>query len=405
MDVKVYNKRGKLNYREAKIVKDIQAALNKKYANNPEVLRNFNPANNIEELKKLQIEYCITDVDYEEVANTDGGNDTEEQHKKFRDSMKDTVEPSTEKAANSVANDNLNDGSDFIDPFNDASPIVRDYVLDNNLQQNPDNNNNNSGSSNFDNEPTTFKDAFTMPDANTPSGDSGGNNGGNNNGGGNKQQKQEPLNPQYNTQSSGRKKRTNKKFAKYIVEAVCMLAERGFIWYTTNEISEQKVVEYELSGEMDLSLLLTMPNGQEGTVKEWFRSQCFQSEQLAKFDKEEKDDLADILAEVLDKKGISPSEEQEALIIALSMFGKKFLIAWDMKKGISNVLTQLRDMQKGQPPIQRQYEEKGYDEPEQPEQPQQTEEAQIIQEDPFKNTIVEDIEGNFAGMTDLQITE
>jgi hypothetical protein len=156
---------------------------------------------------------------------------------------------------------------------------------------------------------------------------------------------------------------------------------------------------------MDLTLLLTMPNGQEGSVKEWFRTQCFQSEQLAKFDKEEKDDLADILAEVLDKKGISPTEEQEALIIALSMFGKKFLIAWDMKKGISNVLTQLRDMQNGQPPIQRQYEEKGYDEPETV-QNQQEEEAQIVPEtDPFKNTIVEDIEGNFAGMTDLQITE
>jgi hypothetical protein len=403
MDIKVYNKRGRLDYREAKIVKDIQAALNKKYANNPEVLKKFIPANNIEELKKLQIEYCITDVDYEEIKTTDGENSTEEQHKKFRDSMKETVEPTTEQATDKVANDNLGGDTDFIDPFNDASPIVRDYVLDNNLQQNPDNdNNNNNNSSSFDSEPTTFKDAFTMPDDKISSGD-GNNGGGNSNN--NKQQKQEPLNPQYNTQSSGRKKRTNKKFAKYIVEAVCMLAERGFIWYTTNEITDQKIAEYELTGEMDLTLLLTMPNGQEGTVKEWFRTQCFQSEQLAKFDKEEKDDLADILAEVLDKKGISPSEEQEALIIALSMFGKKFLIAWDMKKGISNVLTQLKDMQKGQPPIQRQYEERGYDEPEQPQQTQQEEEAQIISEDPFKNTIVEDIEGNFAGMTDLQIIE
>jgi hypothetical protein len=402
MDIKIYNKRGRLDYREAKIVKDIQAALNKKYANNPEVLKKFIPANNIEELKKLQLEYCITDVDYEEVKISN--EDTEDEHKKFKDGMKETVEPTEEKSSNAVANDNLGGDSDFIDPFNDASPIVRDYVLDNNLQQNPNNDNNNDNSnSNFDSEPTTFKDAFTMPDDKTPSGD--GNNGGNNSNNNNKQQKQEPLNPQYNTQSSGRKKRTNKKFAKYIVEAVCMLAERGFVWYTTNEITEQKVAEYELTGEMDLTLLLTMPNGQEGTVKEWFRTQCFQSEQLAKFDKEEKDDLADILAEVLDKKGISPSEEQEALIIALSMFGKKFLIAYDMKKGISNVLTQLKDMQKGQPPIQRQYEEKGYDEPEQPQQNQQEEEAQIIAEDPFKNTIVEDIEGNFAGMTDLQIIE
>jgi hypothetical protein len=243
-----------------------------------------------------------------------------------------------------------------------------------------------------------------MPDANTPNGDSGSNSTSNNNSG-NKQQKQEPLNPQYNTQSSGRKKRTNKKFAKYIVEAVCMLAERGFVWYTTNEITEQKVAEYELTGEMDLTLLLTMPNGQEGTVKEWFRTQCFKSEELAKFDKEEKDDLADILAEVLDKKGISPSEEQEALIIALSMFGKKFLIAYDMKKGVSSVLGQLRDMQKGQPPIQKYYEERGYDEStNEVKQNQQEEEAQIIEEDPFKNTIVEDIEGTFSGMTDLTTT-
>ena len=401
MSIKIYNKRGRLDYREQKIVKDIQAALEKKYANNPEVLKNFSPANNIEELKKLQIEYCITDVDYEEVKPSG----TEEEHKKFKDGMKETVEPTAEKVSDSVANDNLGGDTDFIDPFNDASPIVRDYVLDNNLQQNPNNDNNDNNSSNFDSEPTTFKDAFTMPDSNTPSSD--GNNGGNNNNS-NNNKKQEPLNPSYNSQSTGRKKRTNKKFAKYIVEAVCMLAERGFVWWTTNEITEQKVAEYELTGEMDLTLLLTMPNGQEGTVKEWFRNQCIQSEQLAKFEKEEKEDLADILAEVLDKKGISPSEEQEALIIAVSMFGKKLLIGYDMKKGISNVLGQLRDMQKGQPPIQRQYEERGYDEPEQAEQPQQTqqeEEAQIIQEDPFKNTIVEDIEGNFAGMTDLQITE
>tara|TARA_R110000868_G_scaffold181220_9_gene422102 strand:- start:444 stop:1616 length:1173 start_codon:yes stop_codon:yes gene_type:complete len=390
MSVKVYNKRGKLNYREAKIVKDIQAALEKKYANNPEALKNFMPANNLEELKKLQIEYSITDVDYEEIPT----NDIEENHKKFRDSMKETIEPKVEN--NEIASDNLDDNG-FIDPFNDAAPIVRDYVLENNLQQKNDDN----SSSSFDSEPTTFKDAFAMPDDNTPNSSNGG--GGNNNN--TKQTKQEPLNPSYNSQSSGRKKRTNKKFAKYIVEAVCMLAERGFIWWTTNEITEQKVVEYELSGEMDLSLLLTMPNGQEGTVKEWFRMQCLQAEQLAKFDKEEKEDLAEILAEVLDKKGVSPTEEQEALIIAASMFGKKFLIGYDMKRGISSILTQLRDMQKGQPPIQRQYEEKGYDEPEAVKN-QQEEEAQIITEtDPFKNTIVEDIEGNFAGMTDLQITE
>lgn len=369
MSFRIYNKKGKLSYKENKLVKDIQDALEKKFGNNPSAQNNFIPASSPEELKELHLKYCTTDVEFEDVPNT------EEQHKEFRDSMKETVQQEEIKTDNIMEDDN-----GFIDPFNDANPIVRDYVTDVNLDKNPDSGDSNK--SNFD-EPTTFKEAFTMPDASIPTGPSEKKE--------TKDKKDEPLNPSYNEQSSGRKKRTNKKFAKYIVEAVCMLAERGFIWWTTKDITDAKVMEYELNNEIDLTLLLSMPNGQQATIKEWFKSQCYQAEQLAKFQQAEKDDLAEVLAELLDKKGISPSIEQEVAIIALKMFGEKFMIALDMKKGITNIIEQLKELNKNN--------KSGYSYNE-PQQAQAQQNAEVANEE--KNTIVEDIEGNFAGITDIQ---
>jgi hypothetical protein len=371
MSIKVYNKKGRLDYKESKMVKEIQEAIDAKLLENPNLREQFNPATNSDELKQLHLKYCGTDVEFEDVPNT------EEQHKEFRDSMKETVEEVKPKETSF-------DDSSFIDPFNDANPVVRDYVMDNNFDSSTTQDNASKG--NFDNEPTTFKDAFTMPDDNTPTSPSGG-------GSSKKQPKEEPLNPSYNDQNSGRKKRTNKKFAKYIVEAVCMLAERGFVWWTTNKITETKLAEYELNNEMDLTLLVSMPNGQEATVRQFFKSHCIQAEQLAKYEKEEKEDLAEVLAELLDKKGVTPSIEQEAAIIALQMFGKKFMIGYEMNRGINGLLSQLKEMQKGAPKNYTAYDE----------QPQQQPQPQPQQEfNQEQNTIVSDIEGNFAGMTDIQ---
>jgi hypothetical protein len=145
---------------------------------------------------------------------------------------------------------------------------------------------------------------------------------------------------------------------------------------------------------MDLTLLVSMPNGQEATVRQFFKSHCVQAEQLAKYEKEEKEDLAEVLAELLDKKGVTPSIEQEAAIIALQMFGKKFMIGYEMNRGINGLLTQLKEMSKGTP--RQNY--TAYDE--QPQQPQPQQEP--VMEEDNKNTVVSDIEGNFAGMTDIQ---
>lgn len=376
--MKIYNKLGKPSHKEAKMIKAIQSSVEKKLAENPNM--KFTPASTPDELEKLYREHSSTDVEFEELKQEENNpTDIEKSHKEFRDGLEKTAVAKPETMAN--------DGDfAFIDPFNDADPIVRDYVTDNNFDKNPKANESFSDKTSFE-EPTTFKDAFIMPDDKAKSSNSNDK----------KEKKDEPLNPSYNNQSNGRKKRSNKKFAKYIVEAVCMLAERGFVWWTTKDITEAKIAEYEINDEIDLTLLLTMPNGQQATVKDWFGSQRINAEQLAKFEQTEKDDLAEILAEVLEKKGVSPTEEQELLIIAFSMFGKKFMVAWDIKKGINNVIEQLKDIKKNGVPNQEQYE--------QPEQEfQQSEQDVEYAQQEEQNSVIADIESNFGGITDLVTT-
>ena len=51
MDIKIYEKRGRPHYKETNMVREIREALNKKYGNEPENLKNFIPAKNFEELQ------------------------------------------------------------------------------------------------------------------------------------------------------------------------------------------------------------------------------------------------------------------------------------------------------------------------------------------------------------------
>jgi hypothetical protein len=115
-------------------------------------------------------------------------------------------------------------------------------------------------------------------------------------------------------------------------------------------------------------------------------------------EQDEKDDLAEVLAELLDKKGITPSIEQEAAIIALKMFGQKFMIGLEMNRGINNLLVQLKEMAKKDPP--KRFENYEYDKAPEQEAPQQ----EYQQPQTEKNSLVEDIEGNFGEITDLVTT-
>lgn len=374
MSTAIYDKNGRYSFREKKLVNEIKKALIEKFGDEEKALSNFSPARTFDELQTLHREYCSQVVEFEEVKEGKI-NEKEPTHEEFRDSLKKTIVE--EKKMDSV----------FTDPFNQSNPMVRDYVMEEKFD---------SGSSNSEprkssfEEPTTFKDAFKMPEVESGSSSKSDS----------KKPEREPINPSYNEQSSGRKKRTNKKFAKYIVEAVCMLAEKGFIWWTTKDITEAKIAQYELNNEIDLSVLLTMPDGQQATVKDWFKSQELTAEALSKFESSEKEDLAEVLAELLDKKGVSPSIEQEVAIIALKMFGQKVMVAMEMKRGVNSILEQLRAM--NTPTQKTAYQEPKYDDAPPPSpQPQET----VSNFAEAQNTVVQEIRDNFPDIEEAKLIE
>ena len=348
MSIKLYAKNGKRNYKENKLLKELQPIIDERMKGNPELAESFRPATNFEELQAMHRMYASQQVDYTEVNNINSmakDKDEEIEINDDNDFFKQIEEG--------------DDGGDFIDPFNREAPIVRDYVTEGGLRES----NEPEGPirTHFD-EPVTFQDAFELPsdDENDNPEVRGKDN----------QQKQrepkrekpsrpEPLNPSFDDMSSGKKKRSTKKFAKYIVETVCMLAERGFIWYVTKDINDTKLTEYELNGEMDLSLLVNLDNGQEATVKQFFNVQCDQAEQYAKFDKEEKEDLADALAEVLLEKGVGPTPMQEMWLIAGKVVGEKVIMMLTMKSQQNGLLAQLRAMNEGRQ--QQRYQEPYYE--------------------------------------------
>ena len=71
MALKVYQKRGKLNYKERRMIMEIEEAIAKKYGNDPSISEKFIPAKDYEQLKELHTRYCIEDTPFEEVSSSD----------------------------------------------------------------------------------------------------------------------------------------------------------------------------------------------------------------------------------------------------------------------------------------------------------------------------------------------
>lgn len=336
--IKIYNK-VKPNYKENKLIKELQPIINKKLKENPSLASEFTPANNFEELKRLHNMYVSDEVDFEEI--------NEEKNSMAK---KDAVVADEEEVIGN--NDSFYEDEEentFIDPFNREEPIVRDYVTDGGMEEDLGQNKA-PNRTQFD-EPISWSEAFELPsdedgeDMATPQGKNQNQ----------KQSKQkpepkEPMNPHFDDMSSGKKRRSTKKFATYIVETVCMLAEKGFVWYANKDINDSKLAEYEMSGEMDLSLLVTLEDGQEASVKQFFQGQSLRAEQLAKIDPEEKKDLAEVLAEVLLEKGIAPTSSQELILIGFKIFGAQAIQLLSLKSQTNALLSQLREMNSGVAP-------------------------------------------------------
>lgn len=353
MAIKVYLKKGNLNYKERKYISAIQKNLEAKGIQ----AKDFNPATNFSELEQLHTMYGAEEVEFEEVANegteakansssaddsSSSEDDTYEKHRQFRDSA--TAQESTEVANN----------GNIIDPFNQAEPIVRDYVKSGSIE---DPNEPKTTSQTTFNEPTTWGDSFELP-----SGEGGGSGSGNGGGGkkggsslGGKKDNDkdkkvsEPLNPALDGVSDARKRKSTKKMAKAIVFGVCKLAEFGCNWWVTKDITEDKLVEYEINDTMDLQMLLALDENQQITVRNWFTMQVKNANDELKVDEGSKLDMADSLYDVLMEKGIAPSPTQELMIDAVSSLVIGLgLKAFAMQKQIASVLGQLTAMRKEQ---------------------------------------------------------
>jgi len=324
MSVKVYNRKGNISLKEKAMVRELEKAVAKLQQTDPNF--KLTPANNLSELEDLYSEYAVTDIEFVETKTSESESPITE------DIKKDT-------------SSSMGGSEKLIDPFNREEPIVRDYVLDEEFSDETMQ----STKSSFD-EPLSFDESFSIPDSDTL---------------GNQSQpadkgfvepeqpvQNEPLNPAYNDMSSAKQRRKTKRFAKQLVSITCDLLEKGFKWYAMKEITEAKLTEYELNDEMDLSILLDMPDGQQMTVKSFFLSQHKVIEEESKIDIEDREDLEEALTEVLLEKGITPTPTQELLLIGGKIAFLGVLKVMGSVNSTNSVLSQLRGMKK---------EEVGYD--------------------------------------------
>jgi hypothetical protein len=368
--MKLYNKKGKRNYKEVRLIKELEKELQSRIDKGDHtIVHNFQPADTFEQLQSLHAQYTSKDVQFEEVNDkTDTKLNADNMSKQDEDII-DTND------------DLMDDDSSFIDPFNRQEPTTYDYTNDGGFSK--ESTPKNTGQVDFA-EPMSFNEAFELPtegqDDEPVEKDAKGSN--------QKQsepkekraqgKKEDPWNPSFDDMSSGNQKKSTKKFAKYIVEAVCALAEKGFVWYANKDINEAKLTEYELNGEMNLSILVTLENGQDATVKQFFQQQCIAAEQLAKFEDEEKKDMAEALAAVLLEKGIAPTATQELMIVVGGVLVKKGAILLSLKSQTNSLLTQLRAMNGNQP----QYEPQPQPQYEPQPQPQPVYQEPVIQDVP-----------------------
>jgi hypothetical protein len=320
MPIKVYNRKGNISLKEKAMVREVEKAVALLSKEDPNF--EFKPANSLSELEDLYSKYAITDAEFVEVtkAPKESPEKVVEEFAKETDAQKDTAEK-------------------FVDPFNRDEPIVRDYVL----QEEFEDNTNKSTKSTFD-EPISFDDSFQIPDSETLGARQPDQKGFVETESSEPQTTQEPINPAFGEMDTAKQRKKTKRFAKQIVALTCDLLEKGFEWYTMKDITESKLTEYEIKDEMDLSILLDMPNGEQATVKAFFLSQHDVIREESKIDDEDRDDLSEALTEVFLEKGIAPTPMQELLLVGARIVGLQTLKAVAIVNSNNSIISQLRGM-------------------------------------------------------------
>ena len=314
-----YRKKGNYNYKERTMLSEIAQRLTEK----PELESSVTPASSFDELKSLH-QTIMSDVAeiLEDTITTPSASET----------IPPVEEPKEVK-------------SPFIDPLNREEPNVRDYVMEDQFDPFADFNRQTKHKSEF-REPTNFDDAFNVPDEEEMR-----NAGKEQIRGG--QQKQQQSRPQPQRQSndggsdwggsSGVNKRKSKRFATSIVNVTCRLLEVGFVWYATKDINEQKLAEYEMTGEIDLSLIVELPSGQEATIKDFFLNQLGDIQEASKINPESKAELIEALTELFVEKNIQPSATYDVLLSGVSIVAEQGIKLMMIVQQNNAILNQLRD--------------------------------------------------------------
>lgn len=349
MVMKIYSKKGATNYMEKRLIKALETAIEKKMAENSNF--EFTTARTFDELKALHNELVIEDA-------VVIGNETKSDKPIDNENIIDGTTNAKEQNAGQFEQSKE---QDIEDPFNRQEPIVRPYVLEDEFATPLKETENKNAT--FD-EPKSFQESFETFDK------EGKSNQTTEKKGEKREDKKEPINPFYKTpgENQSKSKKRNKRFAKYIVEGVCFLLKKGVVWYATKDISEEKLMEYQLSGEVSgeaLQLLVTLDGGQQSTVKNFFSAQCIKADKITEISEEEKEDLTEALEEYLESKGITPSAGQNLLTVAISVLGKPIAEGFMMSTLNTGIINQLKDMHKNTENAEQYYEE--------PPQPQRNE--------------------------------
>lgn len=336
---KVYVKQGKKGYKEARMISEIEKAIEKRLKKDPNFT--FEPAQDKDELKALYDKYVVEDTEFEEVpAETKSELKTETenietQHKDFKKGMEETVKkPETETVGSSE------------DPFNAEEPNIRDYVLKDEFPDKKEMGNNGGSFA----EPVTFNESFNIPgDEESPKQAGVGAESEQKTSDGaaqkSKEKKTEPINPGFDNMSTKDQNKTTKRLAKAIVFAYCTIVEKTGVWLATKDITEEKLLEYQLSGEMPaeaLEILISLDGSTQVTTGEFFEHLRREANSKIKFEKEDQEEMAELLAEVLKKRGIAPTVEQNLIMAVVMSTLKVGLAAIAISSASKSVVSQLR---------------------------------------------------------------
>jgi hypothetical protein len=311
----------------------------------PNFASTFSPATTPDELQRLHSVYCAENAtiisEIKNEPNINLSNMENENHKIENNKSSETVSSAQKQV---------------IDPINEAEPIIRDYVLQDDAYERkstiPSAGARIEDTLKFD-EPMNFQEAFDIPiDANDDAklGDKKESEQKQQTSSQNNTQqsspKKEPVNPYFDDQSNQQKKKQTRRMAKYIVKVVVTLLEKGFVWWTTKDINEAKLIELELKGEIDLNVLFALSETEQQTAREFFARMCKDAIAGSKVEEDDQNELTDALYEVLIEKGIAPTPMQNLALVSLQIVGAKVLTALGLTAMTNSILSGLKESHK-----------------------------------------------------------